>query len=433
MPCDATCGLGITLCEVSALIYAGGICVQRFGLTLVDKDKLDEQRSVTHTDDDPIDNDATDDMLSFSAPSNGSLVTESSGDLFPTPNAATTKEPSFFSRPQICCMARHNFIWLGGLTIYTFANVLFTLALGMGPLALMTSLFVTVLVFNAIFATLFLKEKLRSSDKVGCVLIMLGIVMCGVFIDKSSKEYTADDLAELMAHPEPGAIVYLICIVLILFGLTFSIYQLEKEYPDWSVRKPPATELVKAHIKYPCLLAMYESIVQILLKGSSDMLLDTVKGNSQLGSWVFYVFLLGIAIDGVFIVWWLRKAYARFEAVKLLPIQMGMLTTSSVLGGLSFYQEYAEMSTLDLAMTFCGLFFILSGIFTMYAWETIYVKMRARRSAIARRSHLQTDSLNEPLMTTESSPPTPRYEHERGSTRLHVVHSGVVHSDVGSD
>ena len=202
-------------------------------------------------------------------------------------------------------------LWFIGNSVYTFG-------LSYAPLALLTSLFATVLIFNGVLAAVFLKEEVKRADIVGWVLIFTGITICGFFIDKTVKIVSADAIFGMAQ--EPVAVAYLVIVFVLLIGTTAGILLWERNNPA-----VPTGGAYPIGIKlgYPGALALCESLIQILLKGLSNMATLTFEeGENQFENPTFWVIfgLCGFFSLGVMI--WMRMGYSRFEAVAMLPIQM---------------------------------------------------------------------------------------------------------------
>ena len=216
-------------------------------------------------------------------------------------------------------LAGLDLIWFGGMSMWFIGNSVYTLGLSYAPLALLTSLFATVLIFNGVLAAVFLKEEVKRADIVGWVLIFIGITICGFFIDKTVQIYSADEIFGLAQ--EFVAVLYLVIVFVLLIGITAGILLWERNNPA-----VPAGGAYPIGLKlgYPGALALCESLIQILLKGLSNMVSLTFKhdGENQFENWRFWVIfgLCGFFSLGVMI--WMRMGYSRFEAVAMLPIQM---------------------------------------------------------------------------------------------------------------
>ena len=252
--------------------------------------------------------------------------------------------------------AYSNLVWLGGLFVYMIANVFYTMALNYAPQSICAALFSTVLIWNAVIATYVLGEKTTRFDVAGYALIMLGITVTSAHLPHTEITYDGADLWQLTQ--QPLALTYLAATSGAVVLLTLGISVFEKRYPDIDLDLPPPAILLSATLAYPTLLAIYESIVQLCLKGGSNMLYLMIfcipspliptlpaackgkQGAELLKVPMFYAVMgLGTFVSLMILVW-LRKGYKRFDATQMLPVQNGVLVSSSVFGGLMFYQDY---------------------------------------------------------------------------------------------
>ena len=86
------------------------------------------------------------------------------------------------------------------------------------------------------------------------------------------------------------------------------------------------------------------------------------EDKSQIGDPRFAGIVVLLLLCTVMVVFWLRKVYTRLETTVGLPIEYGLVTTVSILGGLSVYQEYEALTWLDLVTMGSGMGCIVVGI-----------------------------------------------------------------------
>lgn len=337
---------GCVLCEISAFLYACGICLQRYGLSLKSEEATRSKRQstmgITGSELEPSvashivtapPGSVAGQMVSV--PVNGRQIRVEvpvgvgPGDQFSVPlvdGGAGLGGTSLPGGGGQGCRARFcsqsNLIWMLGMSMWFIGNSLYTYALNFAPLSLLTSLFATVLVFNGLLAWFFLHEKVRASDVAGWALIFVGISICGVYIDKTVVKFTAHEI--LVFAEKPVALIYEGLVISTIVGITIVV-------SVWTSRNPGTEGPFPTFMKfsYPCILAMYECLIQICLKGISNMMDLTFTFFSSKGAsgamevnepmfWVIFV-LCGLCSLAVMI--WMRRGYARFEAVQMLPIQ----------------------------------------------------------------------------------------------------------------
>jgi hypothetical protein len=75
---------------------------------------------------------------------------------------------------------------------------------------------------------------------------------------------------------------------------------------------------------------------------------------------IFLLVLLVLAI--VLVIVWLRKVYSKFETTECLPIEYGVVMSTSVASGLTFFQEYRSISTVDLLAMLGAIVGVMIGI-----------------------------------------------------------------------
>ena len=74
------------------------------------------------------------------------------------------------------------------------------LALGFAPASVVTPVGAVGVVFNAVFASLFLKEPFRKIDLIGLVLIITGIVVVVLCSKESNVQLTVSEAIDAYFH-----------------------------------------------------------------------------------------------------------------------------------------------------------------------------------------------------------------------------------------
>ena len=97
---------------------------------------------------------------------------------------------------------QQNLVWLGGLTIYFSANVIYTIALVFAPASLCATLVATIILANAITSRLLLKERLELVDFQGGAVITLGITVAAWAAPYVSSTYDAIELYDVLFTPQ---------------------------------------------------------------------------------------------------------------------------------------------------------------------------------------------------------------------------------------
>lgn len=133
---------GILLCQLSAAMYALGVCTQRYALS--------------------------------------------------SPN-----------------VKRRNLWWAGGIVVYSIANMLYCVTLTLAPLSLMSAVFTSLLIYNAVLSQMILGETITRWAAFGQLLVVVGIISNGVALSPPVMDNLKDAAAvnEVFAMGEAQAFV----------------------------------------------------------------------------------------------------------------------------------------------------------------------------------------------------------------------------------
>jgi len=112
---------------------------------------------------------------------------------------------------------------------------------------------------------------------------------------------------------------------------------------------------------YPVILGTLETLVQMVQKAASSMALLTFEGESQACSPVFWGSWLLLVCLTLLVIMWLRKGLSALPSSRLLPVEYGTVTSTSILGGLILYQEGRFVPVYHLWMMGVGILLILIG------------------------------------------------------------------------
>jgi hypothetical protein len=285
----------------------------------------------------------------------------------------------------------HNAMWGVGLGVYVLGNAFYVVGLWWTPLALASALVATLLVFNTILSRVFLKSRITAHDYVGNGLILLAVCIIAAFGPTPSEEqgqYLPDDL-QRNAGMVVGAL-YITGIIIFVTVCIGMVRKFEATYPHFGsendkeelherfveqtdeshthkrtrtvmkleqIKFPTYKHVKKMQLVYPAVLGTFESLVQVTLKAYTGFLVLTVEPEINPDGWaimyakvVTWIMLLLLMFGTSMTVLWLRKVYSHFETTDCLPIEYGVVTTLSVLGGLCFYREYQYCSRISIAV-----------------------------------------------------------------------------------
>ena len=244
--------------------------------------------------------------------------------------------------------------WLGGLSVYFLANVLYTIALLFTPASLLASLMALVVPLNACTSACVLGERQEAADVQGGVLITAGIAVAAWAAPYDSSLLTADDVESMLSAPKALALLLSLLIAAISIAASILAHERVRALPVWMADWMP--------FAYPIVVGLCESLVQVAQKGGIALLARLAVGDER-QRWrmiadhglIVVATLGGWALASAATIYWLRKALARLPASRLLPIEYGTFTLTSVLAGLICYDEarfvgLGQLQTIGFAM-----------------------------------------------------------------------------------
>lgn len=298
--------------------------------------------------------------------------------------------------------------WLVGAIIYFSANGIYAVALSFAPVSTLAAVFSLTIVANAVCATLLLGDKIPKWAYPGYALVLAGSIVFSVVVSAQVCHFDGNELIEVMTTPQ-AIVFWVVLGLIIFGGVSFAWrfekahpiiqqqpvlvtedaeqeqdgvvvvvvnadnvdadaveQELEKQQQDSSaeIEAKPSVEdeiepraLLFARFIYPASLGATEATGALILKAVNSLLTviatdkDENDGSTNadkdypndVGLWV------GLIVVGVFlflgIVLWLRLVYSRFEITGAFPVEFGMLTLASVVGGFAVFQDYHFVET----------------------------------------------------------------------------------------
>lgn len=235
--------------------------------------------------------------------------------------------------PAVCGLGcPRNAVWFLGLVGYGAANGLYVAALQYGPLAVLASVFTTLLVFNCVFARLLLGEALTPPKLAGCGTILAGVVLVVVGSPRDADvDLTPGDVARLVAKPVGAA--WIAVLAGAVAASVAAIRAFERAYPldraktrsatveldaleksgrgaaRPAGRPPPRLNAVMA-VVYPASLGLDEAIAHLTMKAAVPMVGGCFRGASCAAA-VVWVFAAAWVAASLATLWWLRTVFAR--------------------------------------------------------------------------------------------------------------------------
>jgi len=224
-------------------------------------------------------------------------------------------------------------------------------ALMLAPLSIIAPLSGETVVFNTILAVAFLKEKTNWVEISAMIIIISGIACTSLFGSRDSVDYTADELFDLFE--KTSMYIYMSVIACIMGFSVFLMYQKD--------RIP-----VRLHaFAYANFAGCCGGQQNAFLKGSMELLKETIDGNNQYDKYQTYIMLVctvGLAIGQLVI---LNYGMAQHDAVIYIPMYQASISAYGAIAGGVYFREFWGFDLLQASMFSLGIFLICMGLLLM--------------------------------------------------------------------
>ncbi|XP_056378341.1 NIPA-like protein 2 isoform X2 [Hyla sarda] len=236
-------------------------------------------------------------------------------------------------------------LWWCGVLLMGIGELGNFAAYGFAPATLIAPLGCVAVIGSAAISVLFLKESLRASDVIGGTLAVTGTYLLVTFSPNVSQDITALKVERFVVSWQ--FLVYLVLEV-IIFCVLLYLY-----------KRRGVNHIVVLLL----LVAMLASVAVISVKAVAGMITMTFKGDMQLTYAIFYVMAVAMVASCVFQVKFLNQAMQLYNATEVVPINYVFFTTSAILAGIIFYQEFRDAGLLNIFMFIFGCLLSFLGVF----------------------------------------------------------------------
>ncbi|XP_040402558.1 NIPA-like protein 2 isoform X2 [Cygnus olor] len=238
-------------------------------------------------------------------------------------------------------------LWWCGIILLVLGEVGNFTAYGFAPIALVAPLGCVSVIGTAFISVLFLKQTMRAADILGGTLTVAGTYLLVTFAPNVPQELTARRVQNnLVSWP------FLVYVILEIITFCILLYFYKRK-------------AVKHIMILLMMVALLASLTVIAVKAVASMVTLSVKGKMQLTYPVFYIMLILMATSCVFQVKFLNQAMHLYEATAVVPINFVFFTTSAIVSGVIFYQEFQSAALLSVFMFLFGCLLSFLGVFVI--------------------------------------------------------------------
>uniref|UniRef100_A0A8D2AU15 NIPA like domain containing 2 n=1 Tax=Sciurus vulgaris TaxID=55149 RepID=A0A8D2AU15_SCIVU len=244
------------------------------------------------------------------------------------------------SRPYFKSM-----IWWGGVFLMAVGETGNFAAYGLAPITLIAPLGCMSVAGSAIISVMFLKENLRASDLLGMTLAFAGTYLLVNFAPNITQAVSARTVQYYIV-----GLQFLVYVILEMLIFCILLYFLKRK---------GMTHIVILLT----LVALLASLTVISVKAVSGMITFSVTNKMQLTYPIFYIMFIIMIASCVFQVKFLNQATKLYNTTAVVPVNHVFFTTSAIIAGIVFYQEFRGAAFLTVFIYFFGCFLSFLGVF----------------------------------------------------------------------
>ncbi|NXG49729.1 NPAL2 protein, partial [Psilopogon haemacephalus] len=181
----------------------------------------------------------------------------------------------------------------------------------------------------------------------GAALALTGTSLLVAFAPTAPQELTARRVQKcLVSWP------YLLCLTLEIITFCILLYFYKRK-------------AVKHLLVLLLMVALLASLAVIAAKAVASMVTLSVGGKMQLTYPVFYIMISLLLASSAFQVKFLDQATHLYQVTAVVPLHFVLFTTSAIISGVVFYQEFQSAALLSLFMFLLGCLLAFLGVFAI--------------------------------------------------------------------
>jgi magnesium transporter len=253
-------------------------------------------------------------------------------------------------------------LWMLGLGMIILGSICDFAALAFGAQSIIAPLGSLTLVSNVFFAPCLLGETLTPRDIYATITICCGATVAIIFASHKDTIYGLKQLFGFYEQPRFG--LYAIFVMATMGALWSAIQYMERIRRE-NPKSRQYRELIKYHrFCYAALSGTVGAQSVLFAKCSAELIVNTFIGEGFLLSY-YQTWMVFICMGAtIFLqIKWMNEGLQRFEALYIVPVFMSFWILISVVAGLVFFGEYAEMNSKQAMMFPFGVMMTIVGVY----------------------------------------------------------------------
>eukprot|EP01029_Cantina_marsupialis_P014355 TRINITY_DN316_c0_g3_i1.p1 TRINITY_DN316_c0_g3~~TRINITY_DN316_c0_g3_i1.p1 ORF type:complete len:512 (-),score=122.73 TRINITY_DN316_c0_g3_i1:346-1881(-) len=281
-------------------------------------------------------------------------------------------------KTEIIAMHKHK-KWIIGMSLIILGSLGDFSALIFAAQSVVAVLGSLTLVSNVFVAPFLLKEKVSKTHYISTLLIVTGCIIAVAFGPHDESSYTISELVAL--YTTTRFVIYAVIIAGIIVGGLSLVGIIETKYRIKSTNgheasaqyqyKYPSAICLKFHrVSFAFLGGVMGAQSVLLGKSFAELIKASFKGDLMFANVSTYLIVIGMGLTIFLQVRWLNFGLKRFGALYVVPVFQSIWTLTSIIGGLTIYNEISSLNGLTGFLFGCGILLTLIGVYHLSAKGT---------------------------------------------------------------
>lgn len=224
------------------------------------------------------------------------------------------------------------------------------------PLTVLAPLHACGLVYNAILATLLLGEPFTYLSMIGTILVAIGATMIALFGAITEPSHTLAQLFDLFVAPRfLGWMSFQIVLIFsIILGVSIASRSANGKTENSRTIQGACLGSLAGILSSHCLL-LAKLTVELLVKTFGDHV-------NQFGRWQAWAIPICLGLGALTQLYYLNRGLRMCTTSILYPLNFSISNITTIVDGLIFYKQGAQLSSLQIGMVVLGIVLLLMGV-----------------------------------------------------------------------
>ncbi|RXG57887.1 Magnesium transporter NIPA2 [Armadillidium vulgare] len=226
--------------------------------------------------------------------------------------------------------------WWFGISLMALGELTNFVAYIFAPAILVTPLGVFSIVCTATLSPYFLKERLNSVGKLGCVLVLVGCIIVTLCGPKDREVSTLEELKEQLLNP--GFLIYAGIVV----GVSIILMALVPKFGH------------KYVMFYISICSSFGSLSVMFCKGVGLAIKQSINGQNAFSSWITWVCVVSLVVCLLIETVYMQRALDLFNSSVFMSVNYVMFTSLVIVASAILYTEFADLGWKNIILTILG-------------------------------------------------------------------------------